>query len=87
MSDTVNTEPVVISHAVTVILGALVSAGWASIPDPTINVVGSILAVVLAGVTTVITRSKVTPTASLVSIVEGLVKEAVAAEIAKLPLA
>ena len=84
MSNSVNTEPVVVSHAVTVILGALVSAGWATIPDNTINVVGTVLAVVLAGVATVIARSKVTPTASIASIVEQLVREAVAAEIAKL---
>lgn len=58
-------EPVIIAHAITVILGALVTAGWVAIPDSTITLVGTVVALVLSTVGAVVARSRVTPTASL----------------------
>lgn len=55
-------EPVVISHAVTTILYAVAGAGWLTIPDPTINTIGTIAALVISTVGTFAARAKVSPT-------------------------
>jgi hypothetical protein len=54
-------EPVVIAHAVTVILGALVTAGWVAIPNTTIDTIGTVLALVLSTVAAISARSQVSP--------------------------
>lgn len=56
-------EPVLIAQAVTVILGALVSLGWVVVPDATIDLVGTGVALVIAAVAAVVARGKVTPLA------------------------
>lgn len=50
-----------IAHSVTVILGALVTAGWIVVPDTTIMAIGTVVAFVLATVGAVLARSKVKP--------------------------
>lgn len=77
-------EPVVIGHAVTVILAALVTAGWVSIPNTTIDAIGTIIALALSTVGAVLARARVTPVSGgLWSAVEQYVKERVVAELAK----
>lgn len=77
-------EPVAIAHAVTVILSAIVAYGWVAIPDPTINAVGSVLAFVLSAVGAFIARSKVTPTAKTVVVVEDMIRQKVRDELTAL---
>jgi hypothetical protein len=54
-------EPVLIAHAATVILGALVSLGWVAIPDTTINLIGTVAALIVSTVGVVVARGRVTP--------------------------
>lgn len=54
-------EPVIIGHAVTVILAALVTAGWVAIPNTLIDAIGTAVALVLATVGAVLTRARVSP--------------------------
>lgn len=54
-------EPVLIAHAVTVILGALVTMGWVALPDPTIDTIGTGVWLVVSTVAAIIARGKVTP--------------------------
>lgn len=58
-----SSEPVLISHSIVVILGALVTLGWVNIPNPVIDSIGTVLALALTGVSAWLTRSKVTPVA------------------------
>jgi len=55
------TEPVLIAHAVTVVLAALVGLGWFTLPDPIINLIGTGVWLLVSTVATVIARGKVTP--------------------------
>jgi hypothetical protein len=73
-------EPVVISHAITVLLGALVSTGWAVIPDRDVDTIASVAALVIAGIATVLTRARVRPTRTALLVDIGKVAAAVAAE-------
>lgn len=52
-------EPVIIAHAVTVILFAIVTAGWVTIPSPVIDSVGSVIAVVLSTLAALTARNAV----------------------------
>jgi hypothetical protein len=54
-------EPVLIAHAVTVVCAALVSLGWLTIPNPTIDMIGTGVWLVVSTVAAVIARGKVTP--------------------------
>jgi hypothetical protein len=54
-------EPVLIAHAVTVILAALVGLGWVTIPNPTIDVIGTGVWMVVSTVAAVVARGKVAP--------------------------
>jgi hypothetical protein len=56
-------EPVLIAHAVTVILAAVVSLGWVAIPNDTIDLVGTGVALLVSTVVAVVARGKVTPVA------------------------
>jgi hypothetical protein len=55
-------EPVVISHAITTILFAAAGAGWLTVPDTTIDTIGTIAAVVLSTIGAFAARAKVSPT-------------------------
>jgi len=79
---TASSEPVVIAHAVTVILAAIVSAGWAVIPSDTINTIGSVVALAVASVGAVFARGRVTP---LKGGIGGYISEVVRAELDKYP--
>jgi hypothetical protein len=78
---TASSEPVVIAHAVTVILAAIVSAGWAVIPSDTINTVGSVVALAVASLGAVFARGRVTP---LKGGIGGYIPEVVRAELDKI---
>lgn len=54
-------EPVLIAHAVTVVLAALVGLGWVTIPDPLIDAAGTGVWLLVSTVAAVIARGKVTP--------------------------
>jgi hypothetical protein len=54
-------EPVLIAHAVSVILAAVVSLGWLTIPDTSIDLIGTAVWLVVSTVAAVIARGKVTP--------------------------
>lgn len=54
-------EPVIIAHAVTLILGALVTAGWVALPNATIDTIGTVVALALSTVAAVMARARVTP--------------------------
>jgi hypothetical protein len=73
---------VVIAHAVTVILGAIVSAGWAVIPSDTINTVGSVVALAVASVGAVLARGRVSP---LKGGIGGYISDVVRSELDKYP--
>jgi hypothetical protein len=73
---------VVIAHAVTVILGAIVAAGWAVIPSDTINTIGSVVALAVASVGAVLARGRVTP---LKGGMDGYISELVRTELDKYP--
>jgi hypothetical protein len=79
---TPSSEPVVIAHAVTVILGAIVAAGWAVIPSDTINAIGSVVALVVASVGAVFARGRVSP---LKGGIGGYISEMVRTELDKYP--
>jgi hypothetical protein len=62
LPDTASTpEPVLIAHAITVVLVALGGLGWFVIPDATINSVGDIVLILLSTVSAVVARGKVKP--------------------------
>lgn len=81
-------EPVLIAHAVTVILAALVSLGWISVPDVTIDLVGTGVALVISTVAVVVARGRVQPLAKAGALdgdaVRLLVAEVVRTELATL---
>jgi hypothetical protein len=78
----VDQEPVVIAHAVTTILSALVAFGWATIPGDTITIIGTVLAFVLSCAGVVMARAKVSPVNSTWwDVVSGYVTDLVKAEI------
>lgn len=80
-------EPVIIAHAITVILGALVTAGWIAIPNATINTVGTIVALALTTAGAVLARARVSPIkGGIWTAIEGYVADLVAAELEKYPL-
>lgn len=54
-------EPVVLAHGVTTVLYAIVGAGWLVIPDKTIDIIGTVVAVVLATVGVLAARARVSP--------------------------
>lgn len=85
---TPTSEPVLIAHAVTVILAALVSLGWIAVPNDTIDLAGSIVAMVISTAVAVVARSRVTPLAKAgvvdVTAVRLMVADAVRAELATL---
>lgn len=56
-----NTEPVSVTEALRLVLVALVSVGWLTISDTTINVLVSAVAAVLSVVLSVVARGRVTP--------------------------
>lgn len=75
-------EPVVIAHAVTTILSALVAFGWATIPGDTITIIGTVLAFVLSSVGVVMARAKVSPVNSTWwDVISGYVTDLVKAEV------
>jgi hypothetical protein len=73
-------EPVIIAHAVTVILAAVVTAGWVVIPSPTIDAIATVIGFAVATVGAVLARSKVAP---LKGGIWDAVRALVAAEVAK----
>lgn len=80
-----SSEPVIIAHAVTVILGALVTAGWLTIPDPLINIIGSVVAFVLATVGAILARARVAPVhGGWWATIEAYVRDLVGAELARI---
>jgi hypothetical protein len=54
-------EPVLIAHAVTIVLAALVGLGWVTIPNPTIDLIGTGVWLLVSTVAAVVARGKVTP--------------------------
>lgn len=54
-------EPVLIAHAVSVILGALVTLGWVAVPNSTIDIIGTGVWLVVSTVAAVVARGKVVP--------------------------
>lgn len=79
-----SSEPVIIAHAVTVILGALVTAGWLTIPDPLINTIGSVVAFVLATLGAILARGRVAPVhGGWWATIESYVRDLVGAELAR----
>ncbi|MEC3974726.1 hypothetical protein [Amycolatopsis sp. H20-H5] len=61
-SSTIGTsEPVAIAEAVRVVLAGIVTAGWLTIPDATINTIVSGLALALSILGSVLARRKVAP--------------------------
>lgn len=54
-------EPVAIAAAAQAVLAALVTLGWVTLDDTTIRTIATAIGVVIAGVITLIARSKVTP--------------------------
>jgi hypothetical protein len=77
-----SSEPVVIAHAVTVILRAIGAAGWAVIPSDTINTIGSVVAPAVASIGAVLARGRVSP---LKGGIGGYISEVVRAELDKYP--
>jgi predicted lysophospholipase L1 biosynthesis ABC-type transport system permease subunit len=81
-------EPVLIAHAVTVILAAVVSLGWVAIPNDTIDLVGTGVALLVSTVVAVVARGKVTPVAKASTLdaaaIRLLVAEVVRTELATL---
>lgn len=60
--DTATTpEPVLIAHAVTVILGALVGLGWFVIPSATVNTIGDAVLILVSTVGVFVARGRVKP--------------------------
>lgn len=57
------TEPVAVAESVRAVLVAIVATGWLVIPDATINLVVSAVALGLSVVGSVLARRKVTPLA------------------------
>lgn len=55
--------PVAITTGFQLILGAIVSAGWATIPDQTVNVITSVAGVVFGALAGLVAHSRVTPLA------------------------
>lgn len=81
-------EPVIIAHAVTVILGALVTAGWIAVPNTLIDAIGTGVALVLATVGAVLARARVSPlSGGLWQAIGAYVAELVAEEVARHPVA
>lgn len=79
-------EPVVIAHAVTVILGAVVTAGWVVIPDARITAIGTVVALVLSTVAAVMARARVSPVkGGIWGAIGGYVADVVRAELDKYP--
>jgi hypothetical protein len=77
-----NSYPVAFATGIQIILGAIVSAGWATISNVTIDTVGSVIAVVLGALAGVIAHSKVTPVTGgwrvqLVALLETALQDAV----------
>jgi hypothetical protein len=56
-------EPVAIAAAVQAVLAAAVAVGWVTLDNAAIATIGTAVAAVASIVVTIITRSKVTPTA------------------------
>lgn len=54
-------EPVLLAHAVTLILAAAVGTGWVTIPDTRINAVGTAVAAVLSTIGVLAARARVSP--------------------------
>lgn len=54
-------EPVLIAHAVTVVLAALVGLGWLTLPNPMIDAIGTGAWLLVSTVAAVIARGKVAP--------------------------
>lgn len=78
-------EPVIIAHSITVILGAVVTAGWMVIPSPTINAIATVVGFVASTVGAVLARSKVSPVKDGIwSAIERHVSAVVAEERARL---
>lgn len=78
----VDQEPVLISHAVTTILSALVTLGWIVVPNSTIMAVGTLIAFLLSGVGAVMARAKVSPVNSTWwDVISGYVTDLVKVEI------
>lgn len=75
-------EPVIIGHAVTVILAALVTAGWIAIPNTLVDAIGTAVALVLATVGAVLARARVSPVkGGIWQAIGGYVADVVAAEL------
>jgi len=54
-------EPVSIASAVQAVLAAAVTLGWLNLDSVTVATIGTVVAAVIAAVTTLIARSRVTP--------------------------
>ena len=50
-----------IAHAVTVILGALVTLGWIALPNADVDILGTGVWLVVSTVVAIVARGKVTP--------------------------
>lgn len=80
-----DSEPVAVGHAVTVLLSALVTLGWVNLPNSVISWVGSAIAFVVSLLVMLQSRSKVTPVGgSFVNELKTYVGELVAYEVAKI---
>lgn len=55
-------EPVAVANTINVLVTALVGAGWVTIDNTTINAILTAIGAIIAVVTTIKARSKVTPT-------------------------
>lgn len=58
-------EPVAYSNIVTAVLTGLVTAGWITVPSTTIDAIATGVGLAFAGLTTVLARFGVIPTAKL----------------------
>jgi hypothetical protein len=54
-------EPVLIAHVVTVLLGGVVGLGWLTLSDSTINLVGTVVFILVSTVGAVVARGRVRP--------------------------
>jgi len=81
-------EPVVLAHAVTTLLYATAAAGWLVIPDKTIDLIGTVLALVLAVAGTLAARARVSPVGRITwDGVRGVIRAMVYEEIDRLAAA
>jgi hypothetical protein len=78
-------EPVRLAGLLTTALYAAAGAGWFVIPDKTIDLIGTIVAVVLSVVGTELARARVSPSGRItVASIRGVIRAEVYAEVNRL---